>query len=125
RHRRAPWCASLLTASARCTAVMSRPASTRRCSVRRVVIVSSSRECSTSRCWTRSPRLVIAYRPRWPAAPCTNPSVARVLGGAPQRAHAVAPADLLALGVGAAVVGDTDFEHAPAPAGALGGDLRF
>ena len=37
--------------------------------------------------------------------------------------HAVAPADLLALGVGAAGVGDADLVDAPAAAGHLGGDL--
>src|SRR5207249_2696091 len=50
---------------------------------------------------------------------------AGVLHDAPEGAHTVAPADLLALGIGTAVVGDADLEHAPTGRGHLGGDLRL
>ena len=49
----------------------------------------------------------------------------RILDDTPDGADAVFPIDLLALGVGAPVVGDSDFVDADTLLGELGGDLRL
>src|SRR5690554_1885545 len=49
----------------------------------------------------------------------------RVPRHAVHRSHTVTPRDLLAFGVGAAVVGDADLVHPPAGACDLRGDLRL
>ena len=66
-------------------------------------------------------RAVRSAGPRRP--PCAGVTRARELGDAPHRPHAVAPADLLALGVGAAVVADAHLVDPAAGPGHLGGDL--
>src|SRR5512139_227524 len=55
----------------------------------------------------------------------SSPAAQVVLEDAPDRAHAVPPADLLAFGVGAARVRDAHLVDAPAAASDLGGDLRL
>jgi hypothetical protein len=49
----------------------------------------------------------------------------RVANDAVQRSDGVAPADLLAVGVGAASVRDADLVDPPSALGYLGGDLGF